>query len=313
MGHEAMVQGVYDVVIIGAGPAGLTAGLYTGRARLRTLLLEKETLGGQMMNMDLVENYPGFENGIIGPELASSVMGQVSSAGIKVELAEVQGIEVGVEHRVIKTTMGDYLTKAVIIAGGACPTKLGVPGEEQLIGKGVFYCAVCEGAPFVDKVVAVAGGGDAGITEGLYLTRIVSKVIVIETMPRLTASKVLQERARLNPKIEIRCGTKIERISGDTMVKELSLVEDQTGTRSKLEVDGLLVHVGLEPNTTYLRGIVPLNREGQIIVNERLETQIRGIFAAGDIRHGSPRQIATAVGDGATAALSAEKFLSQVA
>ncbi len=303
------MEGIRDLAIIGAGPAGLTAALYAGRARLSTLLLEKEVMGGQVMDMDMVENYPGFENGVLGSELASKMMGQVSNLEIDIQLTDVHQIQLQADYKVVRTDNGDYLAKAIIIASGANPKKLGVPGEDK---KGVFYCAVCDGNPYADKVVAVAGGGDAGLTEGLYLSRIASRVIIIEVMPELNATRVLCERAMANPKIEIMRGTKIEEISGDAGVKEINLFDVRSGKRSKLAIDGVLVHVGLETNTSFLKGAVPMDEQGQILVNEKLATGVPGIFAAGDVRHGSPRQIVTAVGDGATAALSAQKYLNSL-
>ena len=302
-----------DVVIIGAGPAGLTAALYTSRAKLRTLIIEKGTVGGELMNRDLIENYPSYPDGILGPKLGSNMLKQVMNYGTEVRIGEVERIEMATDtdedHRVVKTSQGDYWGRAIIIAGGAHPKKLGIPGEEEFADKGVFYCATCDGPRFADKVVAVAGGGDSGITEALSLSRLVSRVIVIELLSRLTATKILQERAFSNPKIETKCRVKIEAIRGDEQVKALALLDMKTEKRSVLEVDGILVRVGLEPNTDYLRGSLPLNEKGQILVNEKMETGTPGIFAAGDIRHNSPMQIATAVGDGATAALSAQKYL----
>ncbi|MFC1985636.1 NAD(P)/FAD-dependent oxidoreductase [Chloroflexota bacterium] len=209
----------------------------------------------------------------------------------------------------VKTDQGDYRSKALIIAGGAHPKKLGVPGEQEFADKGVFYCATCDGPRFANKVVAVAGGGDSGMTEALLLSRLVSKVYVVELLPNLTGTKTIQERISSNPKIEAKCGVKIEAIRGDDQVKALDLVDAQTGQRSALEVDGILVWVGLEANTDYLGGKLPLDEKGQILVNDQMETEIPGVFAVGDIRHNSLMQISTAVGDGATAALYLEKYI----
>ena len=306
------MNSIYDVIIIGAGPAGLTAGLYTSRAKLRTLIIEKELLGGELMNRDLIENYPGYPDGILGPDLGSNMMTQVMNYGTEMQFGEVERIEVEDKNRIVKTSQGDYLTKSIIIAGGAHYKKLGVPGEQEFADKGVFYCATCDGPRFADKGVAVAGGGDSGITEALFLARMVSKVVVIEMLPQLTATKVLQERAFSDPKIDITCGSKIEAICGDNQVKSLDVIDIETGERSSIAVDGILVHVGVEANTEYLKGSVPLDEKGQILVNEKMGTEIPGIFAAGDIRHNSLMQITTAVGDGATAALSLEKYLESL-
>lgn len=300
---------IYDVIIIGAGPAGLTAGLYTSRAGLSTLIIEKEKLGGDLIDRDLIENYPGYPDGVLGPELGSNMVTQAQNYGAEIPFDEVERIEIEEDYQVVKTSQGNYRSKALIIAGGAHPKRLGVPGEQEFADKGVFYCATCDGPRFTGKVVAVAGGGDSGVTEALLLARLVSKVIVIELLPHLTATKTLQERIFSNPKIGNRCGVKIEAIRGDDQVKAIDLVDVQTGQRSVLDVDGVLVWVGLEANTDYLRGSLPLDERGQILVNDEMETEIAGIFAAGDIRHNSPMQIATAVGDGATAALSVDNYL----
>jgi thioredoxin reductase (NADPH) len=197
----------------------------------------------------------------------------------------------------------------VIIAGGSRHKKLGAPGEESLQGKGVFNCAFCDGGHFADRVVVVCGGGDAGLTEALYMTKIASKVILIEAESKLTATAVLQERTFANPKIEILCGMRVKAIIGDDKVEAVELANEMGNRREKLSVDGVLVHIGMDPNTGYLDGIVPLDGQGQIIVNEKMETEVPCIFAAGDVRRGSPRQVITAAGDGAIAAISAERFL----
>lgn len=304
----------YDVVIIGGGPAGLTAGLYLSRARHRTLLLEKESFGGPILNVEWIENYPGFAEGVAGAQLASEMVTQATKYGLQLQQAEVLGIETYSSSRWVKCAGGSgYTATVIIIAGGARPKKLGVPGEEALQGKGVFNCAFCEGGRFTDKVVGVCGGGDSGITEALYLTKLASKVILFEVLPSLTATAILQERALSNPKLDIRCGVKVEAICGDSQVEAIEFFEVGGGKKGTLKVDGVLVYVGLEPNTSYLRSIVPLDSQGQIIVNERMETETPYILAAGDIRNGSLRQITTAVGDGAIAAISAQRLLQKLA
>ena len=304
----------YEVIIVGCGPAGLAAGLYAGRARLKVLLLGRETAGGEMRGIEQVENYPGFPDGISGAKLGLEMMKQAMKYGLQFKLAEVEGIELQKDYKVVKAKIirageATYLAETVIIAGGAHPRKLGVPGESEFAGKGVSYCGVCDAPQFAERVVVVAGGADAGLTEALYLTRLASEIIVIELMPQLTASKILQERALANPKIKICCGTRIEAITGDNHVKELELLNVLTSERTTLQVGGILIRIGLEPNTSYLRGLLSLDSEGYVLVNEELETSIPGIFAAGDIRHASARQIATAAGDGVTAALSAGRLI----
>ena len=206
----------------------------------------------------------------------------------------------------------NYTTSAVIIAGGSVPKKLGVPGEEKLRGSGVFNCAFCDGDQFLDRVVAVCGGGDAGVTEALYMTKLASKVILLEMLPKLTASAIMRERAESNPKLEIHCGAKVEAIVGNDRVEGIEFVDAESNQKRALEVNGVLVHVGIEPDTEYLKGVVSLDERGQIIVNERMETDVPYILAAGDIRSGSLQQVVTAVSDGATAAITAEKLLQEL-
>lgn len=300
----------FDVVIIGGGPAGLTAGLYLSRANRRTILLDKESFGGYIKNIEWIENYPGFADGVSGAKLAADMVAQATKYGLQLKLAEVTGIELFSNSRWIGCANGTgYTTGVVIIAGGSRPKKLGIPGEDRLEKKGVFSCALCDGGEFTDRIVAVFGGGDAGVTEALYMTKLASKVILIEVLPELTATAVLQERASTNPKLEIRCGIKAEAIIGDNNVEAIELLDTASGRRKTLKVDGVLVHIGLDPNISYLDGIVPLDNQGQIIVNNKMETEVPFLLAAGDIRSGSHGQIVTAVGDGAIAAISAQRIL----
>jgi thioredoxin reductase (NADPH) len=299
----------YDVVIIGGGPAGLAAGIYTSRAGLHTLLLEKGGVGGEVTNRDLIENYPGFGGGIRGPELAAAMAQQMTHFGAEFELGEVTGVEVISNTKIVSTAANTYSCKGIIVASGSLPKKLEVPGEEEFSRRGVFYCATCDGPQFAGKVVAVAGAGDSGITEALVLARIAPRVTVIEFMPQPKASKVLLERAQANPKIEIRCATKIERIVGEEHVTALELASCDSGEKSRLSVEGILIRIGLSPNTQFLNELLPLTPVRQIPVNENMETGIPGIFAAGDVRQHSPMQIATAVGDGVHAAMSLGRYI----
>lgn len=301
----------YDVIIIGGGPAGLSAGLYAARASLSTLLIEKGILGGQIANVEHVENYPGFPEGISGFQLGQAMHQQATKYGLETVAAEVTAIELAEKGKVVKTTEGEYLAKVLIMATGAEPNRLGVPGEERLLGHGVSYCATCDGPLFRDKVVAVIGGGDSAVEEGLTLTRFASRVILIHRRDQLRASKLHQQRAFANQKMEFLWDTVVEEILGDDKVKGLSLRNVKTGEKSTLEVSGVFIYVGLHPNTEFLRGLLRLDAQGHIVINEEMQTEIAGIFAAGDIRQNSPRQVITAAGDGATASLSAEKFLSE--
>lgn len=302
---------VYDVIVIGGGPAGLSAGLYASRARLATLLIEKGIFGGQIANAELVENYPGFPEGISGFELSDLMHQQAIKYGLETIAAEVTGIELSERGKVVKTTEGQYTAKALIIAGGAGPNRLGVAGEEEFVGKGVSYCGTCDGPLFREQVVAVVGGGNSAVEEGTLLTRFASKVFLIHRRNQLRASKLPQERAFANPKIEFLWDTVVEEIYGDNLVRGVKLRNVKTGERSTLEVSGVFIYVGLNPSTDYLKGLLTLDEEGRIPADERMQTAIAGIFAVGDIRSNSPRQAITAAGDGATAALSAEKFVNE--
>jgi len=302
----------FDAVIIGGGPAGLTAGLYLCRGNWRTLLLEKETLGGYIMNVEYIENYPGFPEGVVGSQLGMDMKNQAIKYGLKTERNEVMALDVSPGNKTVSCMDGaSYTASVVIIAGGSVPKKLGVPGEDKLRGSGVISCAFCDGSQFNGQVVAVCGGGDAGVTGALYLSKIASKVILIEAMPALTATAVLRDRVKDNPKIEVRCGTKVTAIVGESKVEGIQIVG--TGEQKEtLKVDGVLVHVGLDPVTDYLEGVVPLDKQRQVVVNKWMETEISGIFAAGDIRSQSPGQVSTAVGDGAGAAMSAQRYLQNL-
>jgi thioredoxin reductase (NADPH) len=272
-------------------------------------MVERETPGGELMNINQIENYPGFQNGVLGPDLGSNMLTQATKFGAKLEFANIEKITAGTNEKLLITSVGEFRAKTIIIASGSQSRKLGVTGEEEFTNKGVFYCATCDGPRFASKIVAVAGGGDSGLTEALFMTWFVTKVIVIELMPQLMATKVLQERVKANSKIEVKCGSKIEAIRGNGHLQFLELCDAKTGEKSRMTVDGLLVRVGLVPNTAYLRGTLPLDSVGQVMVDDRMETGVQGIFAAGDVRHNSSMQIVTAVSDGATAAMRSLKYL----
>jgi len=300
----------WDCVIIGGGPAGLTAGLYLCRARRRTLLIDKEAAGGYPRNIELIENYPGFSGGIGGAALASQMVSQALKYGLQIETAEVTGLEIFSSTRYISCADGrGFTTNVIIAAGGSKNKKLGVPGEAELAGKGVFECAFCDGGHYASKVVGVCGGGDAGVTEALYMAKIASKVILIESMPELTAAAVLKERLNALANVAVRTGATVEEIVGGDRVEGIKLAAG--GKREALKVDGVLVHIGTEPNTGFIEGVVPLDEHGQVIVSEKMESEVPNIFAAGDIRSGSPRQVVAAVRDGAIAGISAERILQR--
>ena len=303
--------GPYDVIIIGGGPAGLTAGLYTSRDKLNSLLIERGMVGGLISTAELVENYPGFPDGIGGFELTELMHKQATKYGLKTIMAEVTGIETQEKQVMVKTTAGDYTARALIIASGSERRKLGVPGEAEFRGKGVGYCATCDAAFFREVPVAMVGGGNAAITEALHLTKFASKVTIIHRRDQLRASAILQEKAFSHPKIELLLNTVIEEIEGEDSVKRIKLRNVKTEDKSALEVAGVFVSVGLKPNTDYLKGVLELDAGGHIITDEKMETEMPGIFAAGDVRHKSARQAITAAGDGATAAFYVGKSLSE--
>jgi thioredoxin reductase (NADPH) len=298
----------YEVVIIGGGPAGLSAGLYTSRAGLKSILIERGMFGGQIVNAALVENYPGFPDGISGADLGSLMHQQATKYGLETVTAEVSGLELGKPHK-ITTTEGGFEADAIIIAAGSEYLKLGVPGEETLLGHGVSYCATCDGFFFRGKEVAVVGGGDTAITDALELAQHASKVYLIHRRDQLRAGKVLGQRAFDEPKIEFIWDTVVEEIVGGQLVKALSLRNVKTKRLSTLEVAGVFVAVGLKPNSQPFAEVIKLSGTGHIITDELMATSAKGIFAAGDIRRNSARQITSAVGDGATAALSAFSYL----
>jgi thioredoxin reductase (NADPH) len=298
----------YEVIIIGGGPAGLTAGLYTSRVGLKSLLMERGIVGGQIINATLVENYPGFPQGISGAELGSLMHQQAVKYGLEVVTAEVTGIAQGQPYS-ISTTEGNFEATAIIIAAGSEYRKLGVLGEERLLGHGVSYCATCDGFFFRDREIAVVGGGDTAITDALELTRHAKKVYVIHRRDQLRAGQVLQQRAFAEPKLEFIWSTVVEELVGDKVLKELKLRNAKTGQHSTLKVAGVFVAVGLMPNSRSFFNIVDLDDAGYIVTEETMATSAPGIFAAGDIRRNSPRQIGAAVGDGVTAAMSAFKYV----
>jgi len=306
-----MTERQYDVIIIGGGPAGLSAGLYTARARHKTLLIEKGAVGGMIINAGLVENYPGFADGVSGIDLTQAMYKQAAKFGLEMLSVEVTGLKVDGKNKVVATSDGDFSAGSVIIAGGSERLKLGVPGEVEYTGKGVSYCATCDGAFFRDKVVAVIGGGNAAVTEALELTRFASKIFVIHRRHELRATKVVQEKAFAEKKLEFIWDTVITAVVGDAFVKKIKLRDLKTGKESELPVDGVFVNVGSQPATGYLKGVLALDAVGAIIVNDRMETGVPGVYAAGDIRSGSIRQTIGAAGDGAVAAVNAGKYLGE--
>jgi thioredoxin reductase (NADPH) len=299
----------YEIVIIGGGPAGAAAGLYAARARRRTVLLEKGVIGGQIALTGLVENYPGVPS-VNGFDLAQTMLKQAESHGLETQFAETTAVEREGNRWLVRSSDGEYAAKAVIVASGAAYNKLGVPGEERLTGRGVSYCATCDAAFFKGQRVAVVGGGDAAIDEGLFATRFVERAVVIHRRDRLRASAILQERAFANPKMEFVWNSEVTEILGKETVTGVRLHNRETGADSVTDLTGVFIFIGQHPNTGFLRGLVSTDEGGHVLVNEWMETELPGLYAAGDVRRNSARQVVSSAGDGATAAIAAERYIS---
>lgn len=299
----------YDTIIIGGGPAGLSAGIYAMRSRLKTVLIEKLMPGGQMMVVDFIENYPGFPQGISGLDLGMAMHQQALSLGLEVVATDCVGVDFSSETKVVSTSDGEFHAPTVILAVGATPRRLGIPGEDRLTGKGVSYCATCDGAFFKDKHIAVIGGGNTAIQDGVFLTRFASKVTIIHRRDRLRATKILQERAFRNPKVEIVWNTVAVEILGEQKVEGIVLENVRDNSRRTLPVDGVFVFIGNDPNTEFLKGHVTLDPQGYIVTDEDMRTNVPGVFAAGDCRRKFLRQMVTAAADGAIAAVMAEQYI----
>jgi len=300
----------YEVIIIGGGPGGLTAGLYTSRAGLKTLLVERGIFGGQIVNALRVENYPGFPQGISGSELGTLMYQQATKYGLESLSAEVTCLKVGQSYSIV-TTDGNFEAGTIIIAAGSNYRKLDVPGEEKLLGHGVSYCATCDGFLFRGREVAVVGGGDTAITDALELSQHAAKVYVIHRRDQLRAKQVLQNEAFAQPKLKFIWDSVVEEVTGQEIVSGLKLRNVKTGEASSLRLLGVFVAVGLEPNSECFADMVDLDETGQIMTDESMATSAPGIFAVGDIRRNSARQVASAVGDGATAAASALRYIQE--
>ncbi len=301
---------IYDVIIIGGGPAGLTAGLYTSRARLNSLLIENALLGGQMTTTDLIENYPGFPQGVTGEELSRLMEDQARRFGLEIVNQEIAEVDVHGEEKRVKTCEAEYLGKTLIICTGAEYRKLGIPGEKEFAGRGVSYCATCDGAFFRDNRIVVVGGGDSALTEALFLTKFVKELTVIHRRDALRATKIYQERAFANPKIKFLWDSIVQEIKGNKVVQSVLVKNVKSEEIKEFDADGVFLFVGLTPRTEFLRGSIEQDEEGYIVTNANCETSVMGVFAAGDCTKRLLRQIATAVGDGATAAFAAENYLA---
>jgi thioredoxin reductase (NADPH) len=298
-----------DVVVIGAGPAGLAAGLYTGRARLSTVILEKLIPGGQTLLTNWIENYPGFPDGIAPFDLTENFRKQAERFGAVIESEEVMSVRPDGEAWVVVGRAREYRARAVIVATGGAYRKMGVPNEERLAGRGVSYCATCDGAFFRDELVAVVGGGDNALTEAILLTKFAKKLYLIHRRDKFRAIKILQERVLSNPKIEVIWDSVVESVEGETRLEKAVVRNVKEGRTYDLPLDGLFVSIGLDPHSGLVRGLVDINDWGEIKVTSRMATSRPGIFAAGDVADACPKQVAVAVGAGVTAALSVTSYL----
>ena len=299
----------YDLVIIGGGPAGLTAGLYAARARLNVILIEKIVPGGQVLTTDWIENYPGFPEGISGPDLIQKMTEQVKKFDLNIESNEVISLDLSEPVKKIKLSDRTITSHTIIIATGASPKKLGIPGEDIFFGRGLSTCATCDAPFFKDKMVAAVGGGDTAVQESIFLTKFVKKVYLIHRRDQLRATKILQERAFANDKIEFIWDSVLTSIDGLANVEKITVKNVKTGDTKELSVDGCFIWTGILPNTNFLKDEVKVDDYGFIIVDSNMQSSVPGVFAAGDARSTGLRQIVTAAGDAASAVFSAEHYI----
>jgi len=303
---------IYDVIIAGAGPAGMTAAVYTSRANLSTLMIERGMPGGQMANTEEVENYPGYDS-ILGPDLSTKMFEHSRKFGAEYAYGDIKEIIDGPEYKIINVGNKEYKTRTLIIATGAEYKKLNVPGEKEFAGRGVSYCAVCDGAFFRNKELLVIGGGDSAVEEGVYLTRHASKVTIVHRRDELRAQKILQDRAFKNEKVDFIWNHTVKEINGeDGKVSSATLVNTQTGEEQEVKTDGIFIYVGMNPLSKPFADLGITDEFGYIITNEKMETSVPGIFAAGDIRQKELRQIVTATADGSLAANSAQHYIEKL-
>jgi len=301
----------YDVIIVGAGPAGLAAGMYAGRMELKAIALDRGAPGGQLLNTLDIEDYPGFEH-ITGQELSEKMEAHARKFGLEIDYDEVEEIYKDGDDVVVKGQVNTYRAPAVIVTAGGQPKKLGVPGEEELAGRGVSYCAICDGAFFKDQVVAVVGGGDSAVEEGTFLTRYASKVYIIHRRDKFRAQAIAVAAAKANPKVEFILDTVVEEIVGvDNKVKQLKLRNLKTDAKSEIEVGAVFPFVGFLPNSNIFRDHVEHDELGYLHTDMNMATNVEGIYAAGDVRHQLTKQITTAVGDGTTAVVAVTKLLEE--
>jgi len=300
----------YDLVIVGGGAAGLTAGMYASRYGLKTVIVEHMMAANQVINVQKIEDFPGFPQGLSGAELGPLMMEQAMDAGAELVMDEAMGLRLDGNYRVIEATEDSYRAKALVVAAGSRLRKLGIAGEEEFLGRGVSHCATCDGPLFKGEVVGVLGGGDSAADEALTLTEYAQQVVLFHRSNRFRSQKVLQERLLSHPKMDISLNTVVESILGDETVTGVQVRNVVTNLVNRVNLSGLFIYVGLEPNTEFLRGVLKTDKAGHIPVNLWMETDVPGVYAAGDIRQHSAAQLASAAGDGATAAIAAFRYIS---
>ncbi len=312
-GGESEIKDYYDVVIIGAGPAGLTAGIYTRRSLLSTLILEESVPGGQAATTDKIENYPGFVEPVGGVELMEKMEEQAKRFGAEIHFEKVIGIENNEKDKIVKLSNGKAVkTKAIIIATGAQSRKINVPGEKELRGKGISYCATCDGPLFAGKDIVIVGGGNSAVEEGLFLLRYVKSITYIQDLPDLTADKIIAEKIKKAENVKFYFSHLVTAFKGKDRLESVEFIDRNTNEKKEIKVDGAFIYIGMVPNTEFAKGIVEMDKYGYIITDDKLQTSVEGIFAAGDVRSKILRQVVTAAGDGALAAFSVEKYIDSL-
>ena len=310
---ETIKEKIFDTIIIGGGPAGLTTGIYLSRARMSTLLIEKALPGGQAILTEIIENYPGFPDGIAGPELMQKMEEQAVRFGLKIEYGEVEEVEIKEDKvKIVKINNKEYKALTIILASGAEASKLDVPGEEELRGRGVSYCATCDAPFFKGQKIVVIGGGDTAIEEALYLTKFVQEVTIIHRRDRLRATKILQERVFSNKKINFAWDSVVIKILGKEKVENVLIQNKKTGEEKEISCQGVFVFVGYIPNSKFLKELVKLDKRGYILTDDNMMTSQEGIYACGDVRKKILKQVVTACGEGATAAFTAQKYIEEL-
>lgn len=301
---------VRDLIIIGAGPAGMSAGIYAARSALSPLIIESQMPGGQVALTDFIENYPAFPNGMSGQELTKLMEEQCNNFNVEfMNFVQVDFVEKENKIFKLKTNQGDFFAKTVIVATGASPAELGIPGEREFKGRGVSYCATCDGPLFKDKDILVVGGGDSAVQEAIYLTKFVSSLKIVHRRDKLRARKMLQEKAFKNPKIDILWNSNLLEIKGKDLVERVVIFNNKTNQKREIRIDGLFMYVGFKPNSFLVKDLVEMDKLGRIITDHKMRTSTTGLFAAGDVRNTPLRQVVTAVSDGAIAAINAEEYL----